>query len=127
MAGPPLVAVVGARQLRRTLRKAGDDLTEMRAAHQAVANLVAGAATATAPRRTGLLAGTVRGAGTKTHATIRAGYARVPYAGPIHWGWPARHIRANPWLTTAGASTEPAWFALYTRRVEDILDTVKGA
>jgi hypothetical protein len=36
----------------------------------------------------------------QTAAVVRAGRASVPYAGPIHWGWPSRHITAQPFSTT---------------------------
>ena len=78
------VRVEGAARLRRELRRAGDDLGDMTAAHRAVANIVAAMAQSTAPRRSGELAATVRGSGTKTRASVRAGYKRTPYAGIIH-------------------------------------------
>lgn len=126
MTGTGELRVEGARQLRSTLRRAGDQLEDLRDTHAAAAALVAAAGTAAAPRRTGRLAGTVRGSGTKTHATVRAGYARVPYANPIHWGWPRRNIRPSLFLTTAAAQTEPTWVELYTREVNRILDQVEG-
>lgn len=123
----PVVEVDGGRRLRSTLRKAGSDLGELKAAHAAAAALVTAAAQARAPRRSGTLAGSVRGSGTKTAAIVRAGGARVPYAQPIHWGWPARHITANPFITEAAQATEPAWADTYRREVDRILDDVKGA
>lgn len=122
-----VVEVRGARQLRRSLRRAGDDLEDLKAAHARVARLVAGVATSTAPRRTGRLASTVRPAGTKTQAIVRAGYARVPYANPIHWGWPRRGIRPQPWLSTAAQNTETAWVGIYMHEVDQLLARVEGA
>lgn len=120
----PIVKVEGARTFRRTLRRAGDDLSELRAAHAAVAGLVASAARP--PVRSGRLAATVRPAGTKTAAIVRAGFATVPYAGPVHWGWPDRGIEAQPFAVDAAQQTEPAWVAIYTDEVQRILDKVKG-
>jgi hypothetical protein len=121
------VTVEGGRRLRATLKAAGDDLGELRAAHAAAAALVAAVATAGAPHRTGRLAGSVRGSGTKTAAIIRAGSARVPYANPIHWGWGLRHIAADPWMSRAAVGTEDRWAAGYRDEVDRILATVKGA
>jgi hypothetical protein len=106
------------------LRAAGDDLSDLRDVHGSVAALVAGVARP--PRRTGRLGSTVRAAGTKTAAIVRAGFASVPYAGPIHWGWPARAIKAQPFLSDAATSTESTWQAFYFAEIERILDTVKG-
>lgn len=120
-----IVQVEGARELRRTLRKAGDDLSDMKAAHTKAAGTVL--ARQIAPARTGTLAATVRGTGTKTAAIIRAGYARVPYANPIHWGWPARNIAAQPWISEAAQGSEAVWYPVYVADVQRITDKVKGA
>jgi hypothetical protein len=121
----PVVQVVGARQLRATMKRAGDDLGDLVDVHGEISRLVV--ASTRAPRRSGRLAGTVRGSGTKTVATVRAGRSSVPYAGPIHYGWPARHIAPSPFLTDAAHGTEPAWRAMYLDAVEKILARVKGA
>ena len=119
--------MVGARELRRTLRKAGDDLAELKAAHAEAAGIVAGAARPGAPRVSGALAGTVRPGATKTAAIVRAGKASVPYANPIHWGWGRRHIAANPWMSRAATSTENTWTAAYAEAVDKIIGTIQGA
>lgn len=118
--------VVGARQLRATMRRAELDMADMKATHAKVAGIVATRATQLAPKRTGRLAATIRPAGTQTQAIIRAGYARVPYAQPIHWGWPRRNIRGNPWMSTAATTTELAWFAAYSADIDRILDQIRG-
>ena len=83
-------------------------------------------AAAMAPHRSGTLAGSVRGNQAKTMAAVRAGGARVPYAGPIHWGWPRRNIAAQPFLVDAAHVTEPTWTKFYLREVERILGHVHG-
>jgi hypothetical protein len=125
--GGTTVEVVGGRQLRASLKAAGDDLSDLKDAHAEAANVVATTGRVTAPRRTGRLGSTVRGTGTKTQSVIRAGYAAVPYAGVVHWGWPAHNIKAQPWLADAAASTEPRWFPVFVAEVQRILDRVKGA
>ena len=57
---------------------------------------------------------------------MSVGRASVPYAGAIHWGWPARNIRAQPFLTNAAASTEPTWVAQYLADIQKIVDQVRG-
>jgi hypothetical protein len=120
----PQVEVRGGKRLRATLRAAGDDLSDLRAAHGQVAVLVAGLASP--PRRSGRLASTVRPSGTKTAAIVRAGFAAVLYAGPIHWGWPARNITAQPFLSDAATSSEPIWLPIYFADLERIIDKVEG-
>ena len=126
MAKRPLVSVEGARELRRTLRAAGDDLEDLKAANLQAAQIAAEAARARAPHVTGQLAGDIRASGTKTAGTIRAGRKRIPYAGPIHWGWPARGIEAQPYITEGAQATESIWVPLYEELMDEALAKVKG-
>ena len=57
---------------------------------------------------------------------VSVGRATVPYAGAIHWGWPARNISAQPFLTDAAKATEPTWTRQYLSDIQKIVDKVKG-
>jgi hypothetical protein len=112
----PVVRVEGAKQLSKQFRDAGGTVKELSAAYREVARTLVGPARAAAPHRSGDLAGNVRGLGQRTSAQLAAGSAKVPYAGPIHFGNPtvktfdahkqgARRssgtlgiIKPNPWL-----------------------------
>lgn len=118
--------LVGVRQLRATLARAGADLSDLKAANAAAASTVAAAATARAPRRSGALASTVRGNRAVGKAVVMAGRASVAYAGPIHWGWPARDITAQPFVSDAAVATEAVWTAAYATDVQRALDRVRG-
>ena len=126
MAGP-VVRVQGARELRATLRRAGHGLEDLKDANAKAGRMVAQWAGVRAPRRTGTLGATVRAVRAVGKAQILAGSAAVPYAGPIHWGWPARGIRAQPWMSLAAIDTEPAWLPIYQHDIQQILDTVRGS
>ncbi|RAV33531.1 hypothetical protein [Corynebacterium heidelbergense] len=139
--------VRGGKRLRRTLRKAGVDLKRLKAANKAAAEIAKSAAVAATPvggpykkagrgrpRTGGRLKATVRSFASQRSGQIRAGNAsRVPYAAPVHWGWPRTKgvqgsgIRPNPWMSTAAKATEPAWLKEYERHVDAIIDSVKGA
>lgn len=121
------VRVEGAAQLRRTLRRAAGDLTELKAAHGRAAAIAGGRARQEAPQRSGRMARTVRWGASNTAATIRAGNnTRVRYAGVIHWGWPRHHIAAQPFAAEGAKVTEPIWVSVYEDAVQRILDRVKG-
>jgi hypothetical protein len=121
----PILEVEGAAELRKTMLAAGQDLSDLTKANKEVAAQVVAAVHA--PRRSGALAGSVRGSGTKSGAIVRAGGARLPYAGPIHYGWRARNITPQPFLTDAAHNTEPAWVGTYNHAVDQILAKIKGA
>jgi hypothetical protein len=116
------IRIVGARELTRAMRDAGEDLDDLKAANTAAANIVLAAADP--PRRTGRLASS--GRASKARARARVTYSKV-YAAPIHWGWPRRHIEANPWLSRAAQATEPTWTETYFGAVNQIVERVNGA
>ena len=123
----PVTEVRGAKELRKTMKAAGESLKDLSAIHKRVGTIVAEASRPRSPAVSGRLAGSVRPSSAATRATIRAGSAAVPYAGPIHFGWPARNIAANPFITSAAEATEPEWTEAYVDGVDDILGRVRGA
>ncbi len=122
--------VEGARQLRATLRRAGDDLSDLRDANRQASEIVAPVAKSRVPHRSGRLAESIRPGATKTAAIVRAGNNRktgVPYANPIHWGWFKRGIKPNPFLSLAAQESENRWRLPYEKALQAALDKIKGA
>lgn len=125
------VKIEGMRQLRSTLRKAGDDLSDLKDINASAAGIVSDKAKGWAPKRTTNLQASIRSSGTKTAGVVRAGNNRksangVPYAAPIHWGWKARNIKANPFLSYSAQATEPTWITLYTKYLDKTISKIKG-
>lgn len=121
----PIVRVEGARQFRAALRRADGDLADLKAVNADVAAVAARAGRIDAPHRSGALAATVRSSGTATQAIVRVGTSRVPYAGPIHYGWPARHIAPHPFIITGAESSQPAWLDLYVAAIDRIVARIE--
>lgn len=119
--------VRGLRELQKSLKAVGEDLTELKALNGKAAQIVADAAGPGTPRRTGRLGASVRVGATNRAGIVRAGKASVPYAGVIHWGWARRGIKAQPWLADAAASSEGRWTDAYRSGIEDLLEKVQGA
>lgn len=95
---PISVKVSGGRELRRDLRRAGAKSKDLTRPNRQLAKTFAPTAAGRAPvGKTGRLAASVRGLGTTTKAIIAAGSASVPYAGPIHFGWPTRPNAGRGW------------------------------
>lgn len=108
------------------MKAAGEDLAQMKDAHAAAGAIAGGRARAQAPKAEGTLSASVRWSGSASAATIRAGSAKVPYAGVIHFGWPDRGIPARPWITEAAQATEGQWTTEYQEAVERILGRIRG-
>lgn len=134
---PITIKVEGARELRRALKRGGDDVGDMRKVHREIARDLASTSRPLVPHRTGKLAASLKGEGTQTKARIVAGSASVPYAGPIHFGWPTRPnpgrgvrggpIPANPFLYTAVDRRRDEVMAAYQEHVERICSKVERA
>jgi hypothetical protein len=114
------IKATGVKELRRELRKMGDDLEDLKALNLDVATIVSDRAKDIVPRRTGTLADTIRPAGTKTAGRVRAGFKRVPYAGVIHFGFPARRIQPQPFLYDALDQRRGEVFDAYFKGVKKI-------
>jgi hypothetical protein len=117
------VTLEGGDNLTRTLEGAARDLGDLSPAHRRAADLVAQAARARAPRRSGRLASTIQGRGDREGAAVVVG---AVYAGVQEYGWAARRIPAQPYLNPAAEATTTAWTGEYQAEVQDILGTVKG-
>jgi hypothetical protein len=121
------VKVEGGRELRKALAALDPKMDDLKDAHARVAKIVEQAARGNAPRKSGRLANTIRGNRAKTRATVKAGGARVRYAGVIEWGWPKRHIEARHYLVNAAHDTEPTWQRIYLEDVEHLLEQVAAS
>lgn len=93
--------IEGLGKTMRALSQAGADAEDMRDAMFRLGGIVVQAARPRAPFETGRLSSTIRAGRGKTKAVVRAGGARTPYAGVIHYGWPARNIEPQPFLVDA--------------------------
>jgi hypothetical protein len=96
------IEVEGDREVRRALKRLGDAAKAgLRATHAESAEIVAEAARGIVPRRSGVLAASIRSSGQIGAGVVRAGRAAVPYAGVIHFGWAAHSIAPQPFLYDA--------------------------
>lgn len=96
--------VDGLKALQKEIRKTEDVEMKkrLRLANKEAAQVVADQAKVEVPRRSGRLARSIGTQASQTSAFVKAGTAaRVPYAGPIHFGWPKRNIRPQPFLYEA--------------------------
>ena len=118
--------VEGLKNLRRSIRQAGGDTKDLRAANLAAAKTLVPIAAALAPKRTGKLSASIRAGATQKAGMVRAGRKTLPYAGVIHWGWIDRDIEPNPWIATAAAANEELWLKVYEQHIDRILGKIEG-
>lgn len=99
------VKVEGLSSVQRQLRKLSNDVdyqaAEFYSVNKIIASAVAGDSKAYVPVLSGALATSIREAATKKSARVKAGGKGINYAGPIHFGWPARRIKPQPFFYDA--------------------------
>ena len=118
------VRVEGVRELRSALTRIDPDLrAQMKAINMSAAKVVLPAAVASVPvGETGRLRATVRALASQRAGRVAAGRKSVPYAGVIHFGWPKRHIRPQPFLWDALDRRRVQVIGVYQRRVARVVD-----
>lgn len=94
------VAIEGLRQTVRSLERFGVEVSDLKAAFKRIGSLVQRDAQARAPKKTGRLAASIRPSNTKNKSILRAGSARVVYAGVQHYGG-YNNIKPHPFLSDA--------------------------
>ena len=114
----------GLTRFRSTLKKAGADMADLKAANVKAADTVVTRARAIGPQRSGRLVGSVMPAKTVGRARVRS---NLVYAPVIHWGWPKRNIKPQPFVLDAAIETRPEWMAAYEADLQRISNTVQGA
>lgn len=112
----PGVRVVGLKEFQKQLRALGDDAQDdLKQAHAMAAKIVENAARPNVPvsssrsvvsgrpywppgpSNSGAFRASLRSSGTRRGGYVRAGKKLVPYAGPVHFGWPNRPNAAKGW------------------------------
>lgn len=115
------VQIDGLNKTIKGLQKAGVEVEDLKAAFADIASQVARLASSFAPKRSGNLRATIRGNKAKNKAVVTAGKARVPYAGPINYGWPRRGIAPALFMQRADAALAPQALRLLESGLDDAL------
>jgi len=87
------VHVEGLNDTVRAMERAGVEVDELKDTMGTIAAEAANVMQGFIPKRSGTLAASARGNRAKGRAIVTVGSARIPYAKPIQWGYPKRHIK----------------------------------
>jgi hypothetical protein len=99
--------IEGVNKLVRDLQALGLEVDDLKDVFADLAAKGATLAARFAPKRTGRLAGNIRGNRAKSKAVVTSGGRAVPYAGPLNYGWPARGIAPSNYLQRADEALRP--------------------
>lgn len=112
----------GLRETLRDLKKLSDDARDdMKETHRIAGQIVVDGAKRYVPVRSGVLAASMRSAPTTRQGRVRVGNSQAPYAGPIHFGWPARRIKPQPFIYDALDSRRSEVATAYAERITQLI------
>lgn len=125
----PTIQVSGARELRSAIRRAEtvELVAEVKAANREAADVVAYEAQTIVAVKSGRLLESIRASGTLTAGVVRAGKSALPYAGPIHFGWPGHGIEPDPFLYDAADNRVDEVVEQYQAAVDRIADLLASS
>lgn len=101
------VKVEGLREWVKDLQAMGIEVADLKEVFGGIAREAATIAASFAPRRSGTLAASIKGNRAKNSANVKAGSARVPYAGAINYGWSRRNIKGAGFMQKADEVMQP--------------------
>lgn len=121
--GDVRVRIRGIRKAIRALESAGADTQDMKDLMHSMGMIVVSRARGLVPYKSGDLHATLRAGRGKTKAVVRAGRnsKALPYGAVIHYGWPKRNIKPQPFLADALAQTRGQVLAEFDRGLTDLL------
>ena len=128
---PEVEIYVDSAALQKAMKEAGDDLVaELKAGNKALGEIVAARARQLVPVRSGALQKTIKATKSAGGAKVNAGTpgltSKVPYAGPIHYGWDNAFgegvtIEARPFLSDALDDVRDEVVDAYDKMIADLL------
>lgn len=116
------IEVEGLRQVQKALRDLSkESRDDMKETHRQAGQIIVDAATPLVPLATGALLASIKSAPIQRQGRVRLGSAAIPYAGPIHFGWPARNISPNPFIYEVLDGRRAEVSRLYEQRIDEII------
>lgn len=117
----------GLGRLARTLRQAGADMNDLKAAYKKAADIVKPEVRSLTPVRSGRLKRSVRSGATQRAGVVRAGSKSVPYAGVQNYGWPGHNIKAQYFMSGGLDAAADEVDDIFADAIEKALAQVQGA
>mgnify|MGYP001627401251 CR=1 FL=1 len=112
--------VVGLRETIRALERYGVESQDLKDVMTAIGSNVAREAHVNVRKKSGALDRTIRPSKTKNKSVVRAGGFGVRYAGVQNYGWPARGITGDHFLTDAANDQAEESIRLMAEGLQDL-------
>ena len=115
------IKVEGLKETLSALKKLGDNFEDLKDANAELSSTIASKASALAPKLTGALAGSIKGNRANKRVQIKAGSAKIAYAGVIEYGYPKRNIRAQSYLRRAASEDQNYIAQTYETNIKEVI------
>jgi HK97 gp10 family phage protein len=122
------ILVEGMADLQIAFKAIGVPVDAIKAANRESGQAVVKEARNQSPVRSGALRKSIRIANVSTNVKIRAGFKKIPYANPIHWGWfydresfIYKNIKPNPFMARALGYTRDEVIKTYTEQMAKLI------
>lgn len=116
------VEIDGLRQVQKALKDVSQESRDdMKETHRQAGQIIVDAAQPLIPVQSGGLLASIKSAPIQRQGRVRLGSAAIPYAGPIHFGWPARNITPNPFIYDVLDGRRAEVSRLYEQRIDEII------
>ena len=119
------VEVKGLNKLTRALKKAGVEISDLKAANTRVGAVVAQAAGPITPHRSGALAASIRPAQRQSGVVVRAGGGRVKYAKFVEYG--TKRMPPRSYLVRGMYESQPRWMDVYEGELQRVMEQVMSS
>lgn len=114
--------IKGLKEVNRALKSlSAATKNDLKQTHREAGHIVAIAAIRYTPVRTGRLAASIRSNPTQRMGRVAIGNPSTPYAGPIHFGWPNRRIKPQPFVYEALDERRDQVLRVYEQRIDQLI------
>lgn len=116
------IEITGLKEAQKALRSLSKESRDnMKQTHRQAGQIIVDAAAPLVPRQSGALLASIKSAPVQRQGRVRIGSAAVLYAGPIHFGYPARNIQPNPFIYEVLDGKRGEVLRLYLERINQLI------
>jgi hypothetical protein len=116
------VQIVNLQKTIKALEGMGVSVEDLKAAFAVIGDEAKSQATRYAPRSSGRLMSTIKVSKSKNRVNVRAGSARIAYAGVQNYGDPKRNITASRYMQKADSAVKPLVVPTLERELSALID-----
>lgn len=116
------VRIEGLQQTIKALESLGVEVADLKAAFAKIGDEAQNKATSFAPKASGALVRSIKVSKSKNRVNIKAGSAKVKWAGVQNYGWPARNISGSRFMQRTDSAIAPSVVPTLERELTTLIN-----